>query len=271
MMILLNKNYILTCYKARRPDTHKGDYGHALLIAGSADKMGAAVIASKACLRSGAGLLTVLTSKSQAWPLQTCIPEAMLLFELPQTFKYSAIGIGPGIGTGTDSKDVCSKIINAAHCPLVIDADALNILANNQHMLGTLPANTILTPHAKEFDRLFGIHSNEQERVLTAKQQSKEYPIIIVLKGHETKIIHQDQVYQNTTGNAGLAKGGAGDALTGMVTAFLAQGYTPLKSAILGVYLHGLAADITLQSQSVESMLITDVIEHIGDAFKTLL
>ncbi|WP_336622169.1 ADP-dependent NAD(P)H-hydrate dehydratase [Flavobacterium paronense] len=154
--------------------------------------------------------------------------------------------------------------------PTVFDADALNILAKNQHELLNLPQKSILTPHVKEFDRLFGKHDSESERRITASTKAKELHLIIILKGHKSFITDGEKSFENTTGNSGLAKGGSGDALTGIITAFLAQGYEPLNAALLGVYIHGLAADITLETQSPESMLITDVIDNLGRAFKKI-
>lgn len=270
-MKALTKQIISELLQPREPNSHKGTYGHALLIAGSVGKMGAAVIAAKACLRSGCGLLTVLIPKKERYILQTSIPEAMLLFRDIETIDYNyfaSIGIGPGLGTDSTSVVLLTAIFSDCLNPILLDADALNCLANNEKLFDKLPQNIILTPHPKEFDRLFGIAKNNEERMVIAIQKAKEYTIIIVLKGHETLITNGKESFINTTGNAGLAKGGSGDALSGMITSFLAQGYEPFSAAKIGVYMHGLAADITLNKQSMESMLITDVIESIGDAFK---
>ena len=249
----------------------KVDYGHALLIAGSKNKMGAALIASKACLRSGTGLLTVLIPEEERNTLNTFLPEAMLSFRDNHIdfSLFDGIGIGPGLEQNEAAQKLVYSVFLKAKS-LVIDADALNILAQNQDWFSQLPKNSILTPHPKEFDRLFGNHDSEEERRSTATTKAKEFNCIIVLKGHKTFITNGIDSFENTTGNSGLAKGGSGDALTGMITAFLAQNYTCLEASILGVYLHGLAADITLESQSKESMLITDVIENIGHAFQKI-
>ena len=267
----LTKQHIQQLLKPRAPNSHKGTYGHALLIVGNKYKMGAAIIASKACLRAGVGLLTVNIPEEERFILQTTIPEAMLQQrenEVNKMNDFSAIAIGPGIGTNKIETELVHKVISICNQPLLLDADALNILAADKSLLSLLKPNTILTPHPKEFDRLFGEHTSVEERKKTAIQKAIEYKIVIVLKDHQTLITHNDESFINTTGNAGLAKGGSGDALTGIITAFLAQGYEPFIAAQIGVYLHGLAADITLQTQSMESMLITDVIENLGNAFK---
>ena len=271
-VLKLDLNCIKNTYKKRPCDSHKGTHGHALLIAGSENKIGAAIIASKACLRSGVGLLTVSIPKSEKVSLATSIPEAMFHFrdELFDFSGFTSIGIGPGLNQDDAAQKLLYSVLLKAKYSVAFDADALNILAKNQDWLSVLPIQSILTPHPKEFDRLFGEHISESERRNTAIKKAKELNCVIVLKGHKTFITDGTYTFENTTGNSGLAKGGSGDALTGMITSFLAQGYTTLEAAKLGVYLHGLAADITLQLQSEESMLITDVIENIGLAFKHL-
>ena len=271
-LLKIDLNCIKNTYKKRPCDSHKGTHGHALLIAGSENKIGAAIIASKACLRSGVGLLTVSIPKSEKVSLATSIPEAMFHFrdELFDFSGFTSIGIGPGLNQDDAAQKLLYSVLLKAKYSVAFDADALNILAKNQDWLSLLPIQSILTPHPKEFDRLFGEHISESERRNTAIKKAKELNCVIVLKGHKTFITDGIQTFENTTGNSGLAKGGSGDALTGMITSFLAQGYTTLEAAKLGVYLHGLAADITLQTQSEESMLITDVIENLGLAFKYL-
>ncbi|TXI68754.1 MAG: NAD(P)H-hydrate dehydratase [Flavobacterium sp.] len=271
-LLKIDLNCIKNIYKKRPCDSHKGTHGHALLIAGSTDKMGAAIIASKACLRSGIGLVTVSIPKSEKVSLATSIPEAMFLFrdELLDFSGFDSIGIGPGLNQDDAAQKLLYSVLLKVKNPVVFDADALNLIAKYKIDWKNFNFPFVLTPHPKEFDRLFGEHHSELERRITAIQKAKELNCIIVLKGHKTFITDGIQTFENTTGNSGLAKGGSGDALTGMITSFLAQGYTTLQAAKLGVYLHGLAADITLQTQSEESMLITDVIENIGLAFKHL-
>ena len=270
-VVKLDLDCIKNSYKKRPCDSHKGSHGHALLIAGRSDKIGAAVIASKACLRSGVGLLTVAFYPENKNVLFNSIPEAMYANScvMNDLSPYNAIGIGPGIGVDEISLQYIYELFENK-LPVVFDADALNIIAKYKIDWKHFNFPFVLTPHPKEFDRLFGEHHSESERRNTAIQKNKELNCVIVLKGHKTFITDGIQNFENTTGNSGLAKGGSGDALTGIITSFLAQGYTTLEAAKLGVYLHGLAADITLQTQSEESMLITDVIENIGLAFKSL-
>jgi NAD(P)H-hydrate epimerase len=256
----------------RKKDGSKVDFGHALLVAGETGKMGAAVISSRACLRTGVGLLTLNIPIEERKIVQIAIPEAMVVSREEFNYNlnyYSAIGIGPGIGTQLATFNLLKSIIENASSPIVFDADALNLIAKNE-FINSIPKHSILTPHEREFDRLFGEHPNQESRIQTAILQSKKLNSIIVLKSATTHIIYQETIFVNSIGNAGLAKGGSGDALTGIITSFLAQGYSPLNSAILGVYIHSLAADLTLKNESVESMLITDVIENIGLAFKRI-
>jgi hydroxyethylthiazole kinase-like uncharacterized protein yjeF len=270
-LLKIDLNCIKKTYKKRPCDSHKGTHGHALLIAGSTDKMGAAIISSKACLRSGVGLLTVAFSAENKNVLFNSIPEAMYenTCVMNDLSPYNAIGIGPGIGVDEMSLQYIYELYeNKLH--VVFDADALNLIAKYKNDWKHFNFPFVLTPHPKEFDRLFGEHNSESERRITAIEKAKELNCVIVLKGHKSFITDGIHIFENTTGNSGLAKGGSGDALTGMITSFLAQGYTTLEASKLGVYLHGLAADITLQTQSEESMLITDVIENIGLAFKQI-
>ena len=270
---IITKEYIQSLIKQRQADSNKGDYGHALIVAGNLGKMGSAVISARSCFRSGVGLLTVKIPKEERFILQTCIPEAMLIFEEDAHVDYNyfdAIGIGPGIGIGTESKEVLSEILKICTVPLLLDADALNILSKNTDLIHKIPTNTILTPHSKEFDRLFGIHTNTEERIETAFRKAKEHNVIIVLKGHKTFITNGIDGFFNTTGNAGLAKAGSGDALSGIITSFLAQNYEAFTAAKIGVFIHGLAADIAVEKQSMESLLITDVIESLGQAFRQI-
>ncbi len=271
-MITVDQNLIQKIFKKRLPDSHKGNHGHALIIAGSTAKMGAAIISAKACLRTGVGLLTVNIPKKERLAIFTSIPEAMIEFREDNNDweKYNAFAIGPGFGTDAPAERKVEFAIETVKSPIVFDADSLNILSKNQQLLSKLPQKSILTPHIKEFDRMFGIHFSIEKRQQKAIEKAVELKCIIVLKDHKTFITDGNQSFQNTTGNSGLAKGGSGDALTGIITAFLAQGYEPINAAILGVYLHGLAADITLETQSEESMLITDVIENLGKAFQKI-
>lgn len=261
-------------YIPRKKYSHKGDFGHALLIGGASGKTGAAILAAEACLRSGAGLTSVYLLSDEYTALNSRCPEAMTVAGNEMVKKnlglYSAIGLGPGLGKDDIAVHVVNLVIDNYPTPAVLDADALNIIAQHPQWLQQLVPGTILTPHPKEFDRLFGKHEDSFGRFQAALEFSSQTGCIIVLKGHRTLIAAEGRGYFNTTGNAGLAKGGSGDALTGIITALLAQAYRPLSAARLGVYLHGLAADLSLEHVSQESMLASDVIGQIGNAFKKL-
>jgi NAD(P)H-hydrate epimerase len=271
----LTHGFIAGLVQPRDAFAHKGVFGHALLIAGSTGKMGAAILAAKACLRSGVGLVTMAVGKDNIPIVQTSIFEAMCVAIEDNTINfepYAAIGIGPGLGTKDASNKLVKTTLLLADKPLVIDADALNCIALHtaDNWLSIIPANAIITPHPKEFDRLFGQHDTDSERIDKAIALSNTYQFVMVLKGHHTLIAYQGKAWYNTTGNAGMAKGGTGDVLTGMLTALLAQKYTAINAALLGVYLHGLAGDITLQQQAIESMLPSDLIDNIGKGFLKL-
>jgi len=261
----------------RNKFAHKGMFGHALLIAGSIGKMGAAVLGAKACLRSGVGLLTVHIPQRGEITLQTSVPEAMLSLDadadfvsgLPEITAYEAIAIGPGLGTQTSSVVMMKELLEAARKPLLLDADALNIIALNPELIPLLPPASILTPHPKEFDRLFGVCECGYERIQKARIKAMELTVCIVLKGAYTAICTPEgNVYFNPTGNPGLATAGSGDVLTGVILGLLAQGYEPETSAVAGVYLHGLAGDLATGSISEESVIAGDIIRMLGKAFR---
>jgi len=266
--------------RPRKQFANKGNFGHALMIAGGYGKMGAAVISAKACLRTGAGLLTCHIPSSGNVIMQTAVPESMLVMDDDPYLntslnhdlsKYGSIGIGPGIGTADKTAKMLEELFNQYRKPVVVDADALNILGMKQSLISQLPPYSILTPHPKEFERLFGPSKNNFEQIQLAIKKAKELQCIILLKGHYTLIATPEgKGYFNSTGNAGMAKGGSGDALTGMILSLVAQGYSSAEAAILGVYLHGLAGDIAASTLSEQSMLASDIIEHIGSAFLSL-
>jgi len=268
---LVTLRRIKSIYKKRNVFSHKGNFGHALIIAGNKGKMGAAIMAAKACLRSGAGLTTLNTPEIFLQTIHSAIPEAMcLLREAENDYsKFTSLGIGPGIGTDESSAEMVLQAFEKFSRPMVIDADALNIISQHKDWLNKIPKGSIITPHPKEFERLFGKTNNDFEKISCALEMSKKYSFIIVLKGHYSLIASNEEAYLNSTGNAGLAKGGSGDVLTGMLTALLSQ-YDPLQATLLGVYLHGLAADITSQTFAVESMIADDIVDHISDAFLEL-
>ncbi|HEX9509151.1 MAG TPA: NAD(P)H-hydrate dehydratase [Puia sp.] len=277
---LVDKAIIHSIFRPRKDFAHKGDFGHALLIAGSYGKIGAAVLASRACLRSGAGLLTTHVPACGYSILQTALPEAMILTDEDEKFNtgfpgelkgYSVVGIGPGIGMDPRTRHCLQDILQRYQKPLVLDADALNILSSDPSLFSLLPPYSILTPHPKEFERMFGPSANDFERLRLACERAKEHQCVIIVKGHYTFIaMPGGKGYFNSTGNAGMAKGGSGDVLTGILTALLSQGYSPGEAAILGVYLHGLAGDLAADSWSRESMLPSDLTDHLGKAFLLL-
>lgn len=272
-------NNFRTVLKKRGKFDHKGTFGHALLVAGSYGKMGAAVLSSQACLRAGVGLLTTHIPRKGYEIMQTSVPEAMVsldqenevITEMPSLEKIDAIGVGPGLGTSFQTTDMLRELLAKTTVPLILDADALNILAQNQWLLCMLPHNTILTPHPKEFDRLAGDNINGHKRFLAQLEFSKKYNIIIVLKGAFTSITTpKGQSWFNSTGNPGMATAGSGDVLTGIILSLLAQGYDPVTAARLGVFLHGLAGDMALRKNSYESLLSGDIIKHTGNAFNKI-
>ena len=278
------KNYMVTLatikplLKRRNKFDHKGTFGHALLIAGSRGKMGAAVLAGGGCLRSGAGLVTVHVPSSGVEILQTTIPEAMLSIdkdpscfsEVPKPDRFNAIGIGPGLGMDVHSEKALKLLIQSG-MPLVLDADALNILAENPTWMSFLPKGSILTPHPGEFERLAGKTSNDFEQNQRQRELSIKYGCYIVLKRANTAITTPTgKCFFNTTGNPGMGTGGSGDVLTGIITGLIAQRYPPLEACLTGVYLHGLAADLAARESGEEAMIAGDLINQLGNAYKTI-
>ena len=209
--------------------------------------------------------------------MQTSIPEAMVITDFNSSVltkidedlqKFDSIGIGPGIGTASETKKLLHEIFDDYKNPIVLDADALNIISTDKGLLKKVPANSIITPHPKEFERLFGKSENDLDRLELCRQKAKGLNLVIVLKGHHTIIATPGgKVYFNSTGNAGMAKGGSGDVLTGILTALVGQYHDTVESAMLGVYLHGLAGDITAEKFSTEAMIAGDIVESLGEAF----
>ena len=260
-------------FKKREKFSHKGTYGHALMVAGSKGKCGAAILSSKACIKSGAGLVTVHTNIECSTSIHTAIPEVMIdnsSLESLDVKRFSAIGIGPGIGTENNQKELLQTILKNAECPLVLDADALTLYSQNPENF-SLPANSILTPHPKEFDRLAGESENTYERLQKAQKFAKENNVILVLKGAYTAICNMDgKVFFNSTGNAGMATAGSGDVLSGIITSLLAQGYLPIDAAIVGVFIHGAAGDFAAKNKSITCMIASDIIENLNLVFREL-
>lgn len=274
---LLDDVIIHSIYKRRKRFSHKGNFGHALLVSGSYGKIGAAVLSAKSCLRSGVGLLTCHIPKCGYDILQATIPEAMVMTDSNSFYntkteadlsKYNVIGIGPGIGTAPETLMLLPEIFNSFRSPVVMDADALNLLSTQKNLIKSIPAGSVLTPHPKEFVRLFGESANDFEQIQLALQKAKELNLVIVLKGHHTLIAAPDgKGFFNSTGNAGMATAGSGDVLTGILTGLLAQGYSSIESALLGVYLHGLAGDLAATELSLESLIAGDIIQYLGKGF----
>lgn len=257
-------------YQKRKPFSHKGTYGHALIIAGNVYTMGAALLACGASLYAGAGLTSACIPAEGLTALNACHPEVMYWPRdklIDSWEKFDAVAIGPGLGVMDPS---LQGVLMTASKPLVVDADALSYLGENPKILKKLPKQSILTPHMKEFDRLFGLHDNWWDRVQTAKEQAAALQVIIVLKNRYTFIALPDgNVSINPTGNPAMASGGMGDVLTGMLVSFLAQGYTPREAVILGCYLHGAAGD-RLLAEGMAIVPATRVIAELPHAIASL-
>ncbi|SMB85870.1 carbohydrate kinase, YjeF related protein [Hymenobacter roseosalivarius DSM 11622] len=258
---------------------HKGTYGHALLLAGSKGKIGAAVLAAQACLRSGVGLLTLRVPAVGYDVVQTAVPEAMcltdpttdFLSELPDLAAYSAIGIGPGLGREKAPQRVLTQLLREVKVPLVLDADALNILAENRELLAALPPDSLLTPHPKEFERLTSPARDDYHRLELLRDFCQKHSCYTVLKGANTCLGTPDGTfYFNSTGNPGMATGGSGDVLTGMLTALRAQHLSPLDAALLGIYAHGRAGDLAAQKTGEAGLVAGDIVRFIGPALEEL-
>jgi NAD(P)H-hydrate epimerase len=275
----LEKSQISALLQKRKRFSHKGHFGHGILIAGSTGKMGAAVLAARAMLRSGIGLATVYGPKSGRIILQTAIPEAMWISDpdknnfsqCPPLGYYQAIGIGPGLGTLLKTGLAFRQVLERSVHPMVIDADALNLLGENPGWFSFLPACSLLTPHPKEFERMAGKSNSDQEVMTKVLEFSKKHQVILILKGAFTLICHPDgRAWFNSSGNPGMATAGSGDVLTGILTGLLAQGYDPLSAAMLGVYVHGLAGDLAAKNLGQNALIASDLVEYLGRAFLNL-
>jgi len=275
----LTGSFIKSKLKVRSKFSHKGTFGHALLISGNYGRMGAAVLASRACLRTGIGLITAHVHRKGYDILQNSVPEAMISLDesdiiftgIPDIDQYNAIGIGPAIGLKDSTQKAFRELLKTINIPLVIDADGINILGENKEWLKQLPKNTILTPHPKEFERIAGKTSDGYNQIQRLVELSVKYQIFIVLKGAHTTIALPDgSCYFNTTGNPGMATAGSGDVLTGIILSLLGQGYNPGDAAVTGVYLHGLAGDSAAVETGEESLIANDIIDYLGTAFNEL-
>lgn len=267
--------------KPRGKFSHKGTFGHALLLCGAMGKMGAAVLAARACLRSGVGLLTVQCPQVGYSIMQTVVPEAMTLVDknrkhlsvlASELEKYNAVGIGPGIGTEKITKTLLGQLLAISKGPLVIDADAINLISSSDRLKSQLPKDRVIfTPHPKEFERLVGKTKDNYDRLEHLREFCQEYACYAVLKGsHSAVCTPAGKVYFNTTGNAGMATGGTGDVLTGIITALAAQNYTLEEACIAGVYIHGLAGDLAKATVGDIAMIASDLIDFLPKAFQQL-
>jgi len=271
---LVEKKDIEKILKPRENFSHKGTYGHALIIAGNSNTMGAALLSSMACLHTGAGLTTACIPQSGLIALNATLPEVMALprdeyTRIENPTKYQAIAIGPGLGISVEHERLLESLF-AANLPLIIDADALNILSERPDLIEKIPEQSILTPHMKEFDRLFGEHSNWWDRLQTAKNQSVRLKIVIVLKNQYTFVCSPNgKVYINPTGNPAMAQGGMGDVLTGVIAAFVAQKYSSLNAAILACFVHGQTGDQLADDKFVINA--SQVAKEISGVIKTMV
>jgi len=275
----IEKSEVLQMYKPRDRFSHKGHFGHSLIIGGSYGKIGAVTLASRAALFAGSGLITAYVPKCGYTILQSSFPEAMVITDNNEEFISkidfeilpTVIGIGVGIGTNNKTIDAFEIFLKQNKLPLVIDADGINILSKNKSFLNLLPKNTVLTPHPKELERLIGEWKDDFDKLIKVKVFSKKHNVIVVIKGANTVTVFKDILYINSTGNPGLATAGSGDVLTGIITGLISQKYTSLEAAIFGVYLHGKAADIAVEDIGNESLIASHIIEYLSEAYLDLI
>lgn len=277
--VLAEEKTVRPLLQPRNPFAHKGEMGHALLIAGSYGMGGAAILAAKACLRAGAGKVTVHTPRGNNLIMQVAVPEAVVQLDREETAfsepveteDYDALAIGPGLGMSEGAAIAMIAQLRRSQCPIVADADALNQLSNHRAWMQQLPQGMIMTPHPKEFDRMAGRCTDSFERLSKAVEMAKRQQIYIILKGHHSALCLPDgHVLFNSTGNAGMATAGSGDVLTGIVTALLAKGHPQADACLLGMYLHGLAGDLAARELGEESLVASDIIAFLPKAFKAL-
>lgn len=275
---LVEKPEAAGLYRPREKFSHKGTFGHALLIGGSYGKMGSICLNTTAALRTGAGMATVFTPKCGYTILQTAIPEAMVVIDenekyisnIDFEFEPSVICFGVGVGKEERTLRTFEKLLKEVENPMVIDADGLNLLSQNRRLLEEVPGNSVLTPHPKELERLIGGWENDFEKLEKTKDFSNKYQLVVVLKGANTMCINGDNIYINSTGNPGMATAGSGDVLAGVITGLMAQQYDSLSAAVLGVYLHGKAGDIAAGKMSFQGMIAGDIAREIGAAYLDL-
>ena len=275
---LIGKNEALQFYRPREKYSHKGTYGHTLIVGGSMGKIGALILSATACLKSGSGLVTTYGPKCGYIPLQTAVPEAMMIVDkgeecitnIEYIIKPTVVCMGMGMGQDVATAKAVEQFLTTYKGALLLDADALNLLSSNEDWWSLLPQQTVLTPHPKELERLIGAWKNEDEKLKKAKAFSAKYSLIIVIKGANTMVISNGIGYINTSGNPGMATGGSGDVLSGIIGGLIAQQYTPLQAAIFGVYLHGKAADIAVSKTGYQSLTASIIADHLGSAYISL-
>ena len=275
---LVAKPMAQTFYKQRKKYAHKGTFGHSLLIGGSSGKMGAMVLASKASLRAGSGLTTVCVPLEGSTVIHASVPEAMVvsggtasfISEIKTDFNPSAIGIGPGMGQAKETIAAFKDLLSKMDVPMVIDADAIHMVAAHPSVLKKIPKKSIFTPHLGELEKLVGPWKNDFEKLELAKAFCKKHDVILVIKGANSMTLFEDDIYINTTGNPGMATAGSGDVLTGIITGLLSQGYEPEAAALFGVYLHGSAGIMIAQQNGFEALIASDITENLGQAFLEL-
>lgn len=275
---LIEQEDVRDVLRRRDPFSNKYDHGSLYLVAGSYGMMGAAQLAARGALRAGVGLVTVHAPRCGYSVMQTGLPEALFEGDVNEIcttsinsgrHRYSVVALGPGMGTAPETIDAVDAFLKNFRQPCLLDADALNCIASRPILLKSLPKGSVLTPHAGEFDRLFSQCQSDEERLKRAIDVSKLYEVTIVLKGHHTMTIRPDgKVYINSSGNAGMATAGSGDVLTGVIAALIAQGYEPDRAVYMGVYLHGLAGDIAVQTHGEYGVLASDIANTIGIAIK---
>lgn len=277
---ITEENEVRKLIKTRKKFSHKGNYGHAMIIAGSYGMGGASVLAAKSCIKSGVGLLTVHTPVCNHNLIQNSVPEAMTQDDIDDRYfaepidldNYQALGIGPGLGQEEFTAQAIISQIKGCYIPAVIDADAINALSSYRNQLNNIPKGSIITPHIKELERLVGRCSNSYERIQKAKDLASYIQCYIVLKGAWSVVITPEgKCHFNPTGNPGMATGGSGDVLTGILTSLLAQGYSAKDASILGVFVHGLAGDIAAEKYGEISMSASDIIEALPEAWKRIM
>ena len=275
---LISKHEARLLYKPRKSNSHKGNYGHALVVGGSYGKIGSVLLSSKAALRTGAGLVSTFIPKCGYSILQTALPEAMVITDkndekltnIDHEMDPSVICFGMGAGKDPETVEAFKKLLQNPHKPMLIDADGLNMIAENKELLKFLPKKSVLTPHPKELQRLIGDWKDDFDKIEKVQDFTQSHDLVLVLKGSHTFIFGDGHIYINNSGNPGMATAGSGDVLSGIIAGLISQQYEPLAAAILGVYLHGLSGDVVAENRSYQALISGDIVENMGAAFQSL-